>query len=187
MSTLKEPYRVEGKKTMGFELWEQLGGRLPDVIVYPTGGGTGLIGMWKAFSEMEALGWISGARPRMISVQAEGCAPIVRAFHSGRDQADPWENPSTLASGLRVPAAVGDRLMLRAIRESGGTALAVPDEEMTECSRLLGATEGILAAPEGGAVVAAARRLIQQGIIRPDDTTVLFNTGTALSYLGRAG
>ncbi len=183
VSTLKEPYRLEGKKTMGFELWEQLGGRLPDVIVYPTGGGTGLVGMWKAFQELAALGWIGSARPRMVSVQAEGCAPIVRAFRTGAEEASTWEDPATLASGLRVPAAVGDRLMLQALRESGGTALAVSDEEMLEGVRLLGRTEGVLAAPEGGAAVAAARRLYAEEWMGANDDVILFNTGTALSYL----
>jgi threonine synthase len=183
MSTLKEPYRVEGKKTMGYELWEQLDGKLPEVILYPTGGGTGLVGMWKAFQEMEELGWLSEERPRMISVQAEGCAPIVRAFHNQAETAEPWENAATLASGLRVPAAVGDRLMLEALRASRGTAIAVSDEAMCDGMRLLGRTEGILAAPEGGAVVAALPHLLRNGLVRPEETIVLFNTGSALSYL----
>lgn len=183
VSTLKEPYRLEGKKTMGYEIWEQLEHRLPDVIIYPTGGGTGLVGMWKAFSEMESLGWIGPGRPRMVSVQAAGCAPMVRAFHAGAETAEPWENPATVASGLRVPAAVGDRLILEALRESHGNALTVTDEEMIEGSGLLGRMEGIVSAPEGGATVAAARRLRAQGWIEEDEAVVLFNTGTALSYM----
>jgi len=160
LSTLKEPYRVEGKKTMGYELFEQLGGRLPDVIVYPTGGGTGLVGMWKAFEEMERLGWGAFERPRMVSVQAEGCAPIVRAFEAGADSAAPWEGARTYAAGLRVPGAVGDFLMLRALRESGGTALAVSDAELIEATRELARCEGIFAAPETGALVAAMRKTL---------------------------
>jgi threonine synthase len=187
VSTLKEPYRLEGKKTMGYELWEQGNGRLPDVIVYPTGGGTGLVGMWKAFEEMQALGWIGPERPRMVSVQAEGCAPIVRAFHEGKEQAEPWKDAATIASGLRVPAAVGDRLMLAALRESHGAALTVTDAEMLEESSHLGRTEGILASPEGGAVVAAARKLLEQGLVRAEERVVVFNTGTALSYLESMG
>jgi threonine synthase len=187
VSTCKEPYRVEGKKTMGYELWEQSGGRLPDVVVYPTGGGTGLIGMWKAFEELQALGRIGAERPRMISVQAEGCAPIVRAFHSGAETAEPWQDPVTVASGLRVPSAVGDRLMLAALRESCGTALTVSDAEMIEGAALLGRTEGILASPEGGAVVAAAGQLRQRGLVEARELIVLFNTGTALSYLDVMG
>jgi threonine synthase len=183
LSTLKEPYRVEGKKTMGYELWEQLEGRLPDAILYPTGGGTGLVGMWKAFEEMEALGWSGSARPRMISVQAAGCAPIVRAFEEHAEEARTWDSAFTLASGLRVPAAVGDRLILRAIRESRGAAVAVPDEAMLEGARLLGRLEGIGASPEGGAVVAAARALRASGLLGPGERIVLFNTGSPLPYL----
>jgi len=183
LSTLREPYRLEGKKTMGYEIAEQLGWQLPDVVVYPTGGGTGLIGMWKAFAEMEALGWITAARPRMVSVQAEGCAPIVRAFERGEETAAPWEDPRTEASGLRVPSAIGDFLILRAIRESGGTAVAVSDAEMRAGIRRLGRTEGCVTAPEGGATVAAVQRLLASGWIRPDDRVVLFLTGTGLKYL----
>ncbi|HEX6939752.1 MAG TPA: threonine synthase [Longimicrobiales bacterium] len=182
LSTLKEPYRVEGKKTMGYELFEQLGGRLPDVIVYPTGGGTGLVGMWKAFDEMERLGWIGPERPRMISVQAADCAPIVRAWDAGRDDAEPWQNARTYASGLRVPRAVGDFLILRAIRESGGAAVAVPDDAMRDAVRLIGRTTGIFAAPEGGATAAALRPLLDRGLLRPDEEVVLFNTGSGLKY-----
>jgi threonine synthase len=184
VSTLKEPYRLEGKKTMGFELAEQLGWRWPDWIVYPTGGGTGLIGMWKAFEELEAIGWIApGRRPRMVSVQADGCAPIVRAFAAGRDCAEPVVDAHTIADGLRVPAAVGDFLMLRILRESGGTALSIPDAAMVDGMRRLGSSEGISAAPEGGAALAALDRLLAAGKISDDDVVVLFNTGGALKYL----
>ncbi len=184
VSTLKEPYRVEGKKTMGYELFEQLGGRLPDAIVYPTGGGTGLVGMWKAFGEMEALGWIGSERPRMYSVQAAGCAPMVRAFEAGEDHATPWEGAYTYASGLRVPGAVGDFLILRALRESGGSAVAVTDSTMEEWVMHLGADSGIFAAPEGGAVAAATVELLARGEIRDSDEVVLFNTGSGLKYVG---
>jgi threonine synthase len=184
VSTLKEPYRLEGKKTMGFELAEQLGWRWPDWIVYPTGGGTGLIGMWKAFDELEAIGWMApGRRPRMVSVQADGCAPIVRAFAAGRDYAEPVVGAHTIADGLRVPAAVGDFLMLRILRESGGTALSIPDAAMVDGMRRLGSSEGISAAPEGGAALAALDRLLAAGKISDDDVVVLFNTGGALKYL----
>jgi threonine synthase len=184
VSTLKEPYRVEGKKTMGYELAEQLGWRLPDWIIYPTGGGTGLVGMWKAFDEMEAIGWIPpGHRPRMVSVQAAGCAPIVRAFEQGTDKAAPWENAHTSADGLRVPRAIGDFLILEAVRKSGGTALAVTDEQMALDMLVIGKHEGISAAPEGGAALAAIRRLVADGQMKADDTVVLFNTGGALKYL----
>ncbi len=169
---------------MGYELFEQLGGRLPDVIVYPTGGGTGLIGMWKAFDEMEPLGWIGSGRPRMISVQAADCAPIVRAWDAGHPDAAPWENARTYASGLRVPRAIGDFLILRAIRESDGAAIAVADHEMREAVRLIGRTTGIFAAPEGGATAAALRRLLDRGLLRPDEEVVLFNTGSGLKYTG---
>jgi threonine synthase len=188
VSTLKEPYRLEGKKTMGFELAEQLGWRWPDWIVYPTGGGTGLIGMWKAFEELEAIGWIApGRRPRMVSVQADGCAPIVRAFEAGRDRAEPVVGAHTIADGLRVPAAVGDFLMLRILRESGGTALSIPDAAMVDGMRRLGSSEGISAAAEGGAALAALDRLLAAGTISSDDVIVLFNTGGALKYLDVLG
>ena len=183
ISTLKEPYRVEGKKTMGYEIAEQLNWTLPDVIIYPTGGGTGLIGMWKAFQEMEELGWIGSKRPRMVSVQASGCAPIVKAFGEGRETAEPWQNAKTVASGLRVPQAVADFLMLRALRESNGTALSVSDEEMIAEIPRLGRAEGIFFCPEGAACVAALRRLTQNGWIKPTDEVVLFNTATGLKYL----
>ncbi|HEU4883975.1 MAG TPA: threonine synthase [Longimicrobium sp.] len=183
LSTLKEPYRVEGKKTMGYEVAEQLGWRLPDVIVYPTGGGTGLVGMWKAFDEMERLGWIGSARPRMISVQAAGCAPIVRAWEQGTEYAEPWAGAHTYASGLRVPKAVGDFLMLEAIRASGGAGIAVEDEAMRAWTPLVGADTGIFCAPEGAATAVAAARLRQSGTIRPEDEVVLFNTGSGLKYV----
>ena len=182
LSTLKEPYRLEGKKTMGYEVAEQMGWRLPDVIIYPTGGGTGLIGMWKAFGELEALGWIGSERPRMVSVQSAGCAPMVRAFAAGEEFASPWEDAATIADGLRVPAAVGDFLILRALRESGGTAVAVTDAEMLEATNLLGRSQGVFSAPEGGAVVAACRKLLADGWIRPDESVVLFVTGSGHKY-----
>ncbi len=182
VSTLKEPYRIEGKKTMGYELAEQLGWTLPDVVIYPTGGGTGLIGMWKAFDEMEQLGWIGPQRPRMVTVQSEGCAPMVRAFHAGREFAETWQDAATLADGLRVPAAVGDFLILRALRESGGTAVAVPDEEMMDGANLIGRTQGIFPCPEGGATLAAFRHLRRQGWIADGERVVLFNTGSGLKY-----
>jgi threonine synthase len=184
VSTLKEPYRIEGKKTMAYELAEQMAWEWPDWIVYPTGGGTGMVGMWKAFEEIEQLGWVPpGRRPRMVSVQAAGCAPIVRAFDQGAEAATPWEHPATVADGLRVPRAIGDFLILRAVRESSGTAIAVTDAAMIDGMRELGAVEGISAAPEGGAALAAIRALVSAGAIRPRDRVVLFNTGGALKYL----
>jgi len=184
VSTLKEPYRIEGKKTMAYELAEQMEWQWPDWIVYPTGGGTGMVGMWKAFDEIEHIGWVPrGRRPRMISVQATGCAPIVRAFEQGTEHAVPWENPATVADGLRVPRAIGDFLILRAVRDSGGTAIAVPDTAMIDGMLELGSTEGISAAPEGGAALAAIRSLVADGSIRSSDCVVLFNTGGALKYL----
>ena len=182
VSTLKEPYRIEGKKTLGYELAEQMEGRLPDVIVYPTGGGTGLIGMWKAFDELELLGWIGRGRPRMVSVQASGCAPIVRAFEDSASNAVPWQAPRTYASGLRVPSARGDFLILSALRESRGEAVAVTDQEMYDCAREIGRLEGIHAAPEGGATLAALRKLVRAGKIASREAVVLFNTGTGLKY-----
>ena len=183
-STLKEPYRVEGKKTMGYEVAEQLGWGLPDWIIYPTGGGTGIVGMWKAFEELERLGWLApGRRPKMVTVQADGCAPIVRAFERGTEKAEPWENARTVADGLRVPRAVGDFLVLRALRESGGAAIAVSDAEMIASMREMGATEGVSAAPEGGAALQALKVLLRRGDVRRSDTIVLFNTGGALKYL----
>ena len=184
LSTLKEPYRVEGKKTMGYELFEQLGGRLPDVIVYPTGGGTGLVGMWKAFEEMEEMDWGAGPRPAMVSVQSDTCAPIVRAFAAGASAAEPWHGAaSTRAHGLRVPRAVGDFLILRALRESGGHAVAVSDADMERGVRDLGAATGVFACPEGGATLAAARALAAAGRLGPDAEVVLFNTGSGLNYV----
>jgi threonine synthase len=182
LSTLKEPYRVEGKKTMGYELAEQMDWRLPDVIVYPTGGGTGLVGMRKAFSEMERLGWIGPGRPRMVSVQASGCAPIVTAFEKGERFADEFPNAATAASGLRVPRAIGDFIMLDLIRASRGTALTVTDEEMLAAAREMARATGIFPAPEGGATLAAAHRLLDTGFIREQDVVVLFNTGSGLKY-----
>ena len=183
ISTLKEPYRIEGKKTMGYELAEQFNWDLPDVIIYPTGGGTGLIGMWKAFDEMEALGWISSKRPKMITVQAKGCSPIVDAFEQGLDRAQPFQNPKTSALGLRVPSAVGDFLILNSIRESEGVALSVTDDELMYGVKQIGTAEGIFSAPEGGATVAALPRLLDLGIIKPKDRIVLFITGSGLKYV----
>lgn len=182
LSTLKEPYRIEGKKTMGYELAEQMDWRLPDVIVYPTGGGTGLIGMWKAFDEMERMGWIDSRRPRMISVQAEGCAVLKPPFERGDRFADPVTNAHTVASGLRVPRAIGDFIMLDLLRESGGLAVTATDEEMVSAARDMARFAGIYAAPEGGATLAAARSLRDSGYIGPDDLVVLFNTGSGVKY-----
>jgi threonine synthase len=182
-ATLKEPYRVEGKKTMGYELAEQMGWKLPDAILYPTGGGTGLIGMWKAFEEMETMGFLGPARPRMFAVQAEGCAPIVRAFAEGRDDAPAWEKATTLAHGLRVPRALGDFLILRALRQSRGAAIAVSDAELVQGVKDAAAHEGLFMCPEGGACVAALRKLRAQGHLSPDDTIVAFNTGTGFKYV----
>ena len=182
VSTLKEPYRVEGKKTMGYELWEQFGGELPDVIIYPTGGGVGLIGMCKAFDEMQEMGCIGGERPRMVAVQAEGCAPIVKAWKDHRDRAEFFANAATMASGLRVPGPLGDLLMLRMLRQTKGTALTVSDDEMLQAGRELASLEGIFAAPEGAATVIAARKLAACGWIKPEETVVLFNTGSGYKY-----
>ena len=169
---------------MGYELAEQLNWTLPDWIIYPTGGGTGLVGMWKAFAEMEAIGWLAaGQRPKMVSVQTEGCAPIIRAFDSGAETAGTWDNAHTVADGLRVPRAVADFLILRALRESGGAAVAVSDAQMVEDMKLLGSLEGVSAAPEGGAALSAIRTLVASGRIKPHETVVLFNTGGALKYL----
>jgi threonine synthase len=182
VSTLKEPYRVEGKKTMGYELWEQFGGKLPDVILYPTGGGVGLIGMCKAFDEMQEMGWIGSERPRMVAVQAEGCAPIAKAWDEHRDKTDFFPNAATMASGLRVPGPLGDLLILRMLKQTKGTALTVSDEEMLLDGKGLAAQEGIFAAPEGAATVSAARKLAASGWIKPEETVVLFNTGTGYKY-----
>ncbi len=183
ISTLKEPYRVEGKKTMGYELAEQFDWELPEVVIYPTGGGTGLIGMWKAFDEMEQMGWIGSERPRMISVQAAGCAPIVRAYRAGDEHAEPWINAETIAAGLRVPAAVGDFLMLKAIRDSGGCALSVTDEELMASASKMAAAVGSFPAPEGAATLTALEKLIEQNLVSERDRVVLFNTGTGLKYI----
>jgi threonine synthase len=184
VSTLREPYRIEGKKTLGVELAEQLGWRLPDVIVYPTGGGTGLIGMWKVFGELREAGWLPASTrlPRFITAQASGCAPVVRAFHGGADHADPWLDPVTHAAGLRVPAPLGDRLILRALRESGGDAVTATEEEIREHTLLLSRTTGIDAAPEGGCALAASAALLREGRITPDAEIVIYNTGSGASY-----
>ena len=183
LSTLKEPYRLEGKKTMGYELAEQFDWQLPDVLIYPTGGGTGLIGMWKAFEELQQLGLLrSPRRPRMVVVQAEGCAPVVKAYESGASQSTPWPEPRTYAAGLRVPTVIGDRLILQALRESGGTALTVTEDEMARAQLEMARGEGIFPAPEGGATLAAARRLAASGEIDAEERVVLFNTGSGLKY-----
>jgi threonine synthase len=182
LSTLKEPYRIEGKKTMGYEVAEQMDWELPDAIFYPTGGGVGLIGMWKAFQEMERMGWIGSRRPKMIAVQAEGCQPVVRAFEEDEPRSRFWEDARTLASGLRVPKPIGDFLILEAVRKSGGTAIAVSDAEMLDAGVLLASEEGIYAAPEGAACVAALPRLLESGLLTPTDRIVLYNTGTGLKY-----
>jgi threonine synthase len=183
ISTLKEPYRIEGKKTMGYEVAEQLGWELPDVIFYPTGGGVGMIGMWKAFGEIEALGWIGPKRPKMIAVQAEGCQPIVRALIEGAETSRFWEGATTVASGLRVPKPLGDRLTLQAVRESGGTAIAISDRSLIDAGIELAEEEGIFAAPEGAACVAAAERLIAEGFLKSGERMVIYNTGSGLKYL----
>ena len=183
VSTLKEPYRIEGKKTMGYELAEQFDWELPDVIIYPTGGGTGLIGMWKAFDEMEQMGWIGSKRPRMVTVQASGCAPIVRAFEEGKRFAEEFPNAQTTASGLRVPRAIGDFLILDALRASGGTAVAVTDEELIDATKEIGAAEGIFCAPEGAACLPALKKMLTGGSVKPNERVVLFNTGSGVKYL----
>jgi threonine synthase len=183
VSTLKEPFRVEGKKTMGYEVAEQLGWRVPDGIIYPTGGGVGLIGMWKAFEEMEELGWIKSDRPRMISVQSTGCAPIVKAWDEGKSTSEFWPNASTVAAGLRVPKAYGDYLILYILKQSGGVAVAVTDGEIMDSLRHWAKVEGIFAAPEGAAALAAYRQLREKGFFMPEDNVVLFNTGSGLKYL----
>ena len=187
VSTLKEPYRVEGKKTLGYELAEQCEWRLPDVIIYPTGGGTGLIGMWKAFEEMEQMGWIGSKRPRMVTVQASGCAPIVRAFNEGKRFADEFPNAATVASGLRVPRAIGDFLIIDALRDSGGTAIAVTDAELVAAVGEIGAAEGVFCAPEGAACLPALRKLLADGAVKSDEQVVLFNTGAGVKYLESFG
>ena len=183
VSTLKEPYRIEGKKTMGYELAEQFDWELPDVIIYPTGGGTGLIGMWKAFEEMEQMGWIGSKRPRMVTVQAAGCAPIVLAFEDGKRFADEFPNAHTTASGLRVPRAIGDFLILDALRASGGIAIAVTDEELIDATKEIGAAEGIFCAPEGAACLPALKKLQSGGAVKAGERVVLFNTGSGVKYV----
>ena len=183
VSTTKEPYRVEGKKTMGYEVAEQLGWRLPKGIIYPTGGGVGLLGMWKAFEEMEALGWIGSERPRMVCVQSAGCAPVVKAWDEGKPSAEMWNNAETLASGLRVPKPYGDYLILDILKKSNGIAVSATDAEIVEATRHWAKTEGIFAAPEGAACLVAYRKLRTNGFFTADDTVVLFNTGTGLKYL----
>ena len=183
LSTLKEPYRAEGKKTMGLEIAMQLGWKMPDAIVYPTGGGTGIIGMYKGFQELLELGWIEGKPPKFIAVQASGCQPIVKAFNEGKDTADPWPNATTIADGLRVPGPFADYLILQAIRETGGTALAVEDDEMVEAMYELASTEGIIACPEGAATLVGLKHLLNQGFLGPDETIVLLNTGSGYKYL----
>ena len=182
VSTLKEPYRLEGKKTMGFEIAEQYHWELPDVIVYPTGGGTGLIGMWKAFDELEALGWISSRRPRMVSVQSTGCAPVVKAFEAGAMVCESWPGASTVASGLRVPSPFADTLILRSLYESGGTAIAVDDPTILEAIRRMARTEGILLSPEGASCIAALPELVRRGTLQPSSSALVFNTGSAFKY-----
>jgi threonine synthase len=187
VSTLKEPYRVEGKKTMGYEIAEQFDWTLPDVILYPTGGGTGLIGMWKAFDEMETMGWIDSFRPRMVSVQSIGCAPIVKAFHEGETFAAEFPNAATVASGLRVPKAIGDFLILDALHKSGGTAIAVTDEELIAAVKEIGAAEGLFCAPEGAACLPALRKMIEQNLVKENERVVIFNTGAGVKYLEAFG
>jgi threonine synthase len=183
VTTLKEPYRLEGKKTMGYELAEQLEWRVPDAILYPCGGGVGLIGMWKAFTELGELGWIGSKRPKMIAVQAAGCQPITRAFNRNAAESETWPQAHTVASGLRVPKPLGDFLVLKAVRESAGTVISVSDEEMIDAGLLFAEHEGIFAAPEGGACVAAARHLLKAGFLQPEEQIVIYNTGSGLKYL----
>jgi len=184
LSTFKEPYRVEGKKIMGYELAEAFDWTLPDVIIYPTGGGTGLVGMWKAFAELEELGWLENTkRPRMVAVQADGCAPVIKAFETGAQFCDFWQNAHTIASGLRVPKSFADSLILKDLRESQGTAVAVTDESILEAQSQLGRHEGIFPAPEGAATLAALKELIKQQWITPHERVVLFNTGSGIKYL----
>jgi threonine synthase len=183
VSTTKEPYRVEGKKTMGYEVAEQLGWRMPQGIIYPTGGGVGLLGMWKAFEEMETLGWIGSERPKMIVVQSAGCAPVVKAWDEGKSSSEMWTNAATVASGLRVPKPYGDYLILDILKKSKGTAVSATDEEILEATRHWSKVEGIFAAPEGAACLVAYRKLLTSNFFKPEDTVVLFNTGTGLKYL----
>ena len=182
VSTLKEPYRIEGKKTMGLELADQLGWNVPDVIFYPTGGGTGLIGMWKAFEELEQIGWLGSRRPRMVAVQATGCAPIVRAFEQGKEHATEWKNASTIAAGIRVPVAIGDFLILQAVRDSGGFAIAVSDDQIIAARDEMSQNEGLLLCPEGAATYAAYKQSLDEGLVSPNESTILFNCATGLKY-----
>ncbi|HEX9579010.1 MAG TPA: threonine synthase [Myxococcales bacterium] len=182
VSTLKEPYRIEGKKTMAYELFEQFEGALPDAIIYPTGGGTGLVGMWKAFDEMQALGWIGAQRPRLVSVQAEGCAPVVKGFNEGAEKTEPWPAPRTEAYGLRVPSPIGGFICLRALRETKGTAVAIPESEIVPAAQELSRKTGIDVCPEGGAAWAATKKLYASGWLKQTDRVVVFNTGTGLKY-----
>ena len=183
VSTLQEPYRVEGKKTMGYEIAEQLSWELPDVIIYPTGGGTGIVGMWKAFEEMESLGWIGSKRPRMFAVQSDGCAPIVKAFIEGKEFADMWKDASTMASGIRVPAAIGDYLILQALRDSNGGALTVSDDEIIKMMSIVASLEGMFVCPEGAATAVALDKLLIDGLVKDNDKVLLLNTGSGLKYL----
>tara|TARA_B100000029_G_scaffold69928_1_gene62165 strand:- start:1911 stop:3107 length:1197 start_codon:yes stop_codon:yes gene_type:complete len=183
VSTLKEPYRVEGKKTMGYEIAEQFDWSLPDAIIYPTGGGTGIVGMWKAFDEMESMGWIDGKRPKMFSVQSDGCAPIVKAFEDGKNHADPWLNASTIAAGIRVPVAVADYLILEAVRESGGKALTVTDESMITWMKTVASLEGMFFCPEGAATLSALKTLFDDGSLLRSERILILNTGSGLKYL----
>ncbi len=183
LSTLQEPYRAEGKKTTAYEMAEQLGWTMPDAIIYPTGGGTGIVGIWKAVAEMEELGWLAGKRPKMFCVQSEGCAPMVRAFREGTEFAEPWENAHTIAGGMRVPGAIGDYLILRALRESGGGAVTVSDEELMEYVKVVDSLEGIFVCPEGAATAVGAKKLIEDGTLSPDESILLLNTGSGLKYL----
>ena len=183
VSTLKEPYRIEGKKTMGYELAEQMRWQLPDVIFYPTGGGVGIIGMWKAFDELEEIGWIGPKRPKMIAVQVDGCQPVVRAFQKGAERSEFWENAETCASGLRVPKPLGDFLILKAVRDSGGTAIAVSDDELLDAGIRLATMEGQFIAPEGAACMAALEKLLASGFLKPTEKMVIYNTGAGLKYL----
>jgi threonine synthase len=182
LSTLREPYRIEGKKTLGLEIAEQLGWRLPGAIIYPTGGGTGLIGMWKAFLELIAAGWVKGPMPRLFTVQSAGCAPVVKAFEAGADKCEAWKDPVTVAAGLRVPSPLGGALMLKALKESRGGAVAVTDQALTEAQRQLSTLEGVDACPEGGAAVAAVKVLVERGRLPRDERVVVFNTGAGVLY-----
>jgi len=183
VATLKEPYRIEGKKTMGLEIWEQFEGKLPDVILYPTGGGVGIIGMWKAFNELKEMGWLKGRLPKMVAVQAEGCAPIVRAYKEGKDKAEFFQGAHTIAAGIRVPSALGDFLVLEAVRKSGGTALTVSDEEILSAWSHLAKTEGALICPEGAACVAATKKLREQGVVGAEESVLILNTGAGMKYI----